>query len=132
MTDCPKIVQGTVRESSTPGSILKISPLDTYRGIPETKVETRWSRKPEPFLKGPIPVRILRDLDGKALKLYLAARHREDLSGGGPVTLTNQFLESWGISRSTKSDALRILESKGLVEVDRCPGRAVRVTVLGR
>ena len=132
MTDCPKIVQGTVRKSSTPGFLLKKSPIDLYTPIPERKIETRWSRKREPFLKGPIPVRVLQDLEGKALKLYLAARHREDLVGSSPVTLANQFLESWGICRSTKSDALRSLEAKGLIAVDRSPGRAVRVTVLRR
>ena len=145
MTDCPKSRQvlsenpaGTVRDSGTPGSILKKSPnkylLQTEnRGreaIPERKVETAWSRKPEPFLKGPIPVGALRILDGQALKVYLAVRHRADLAGGGAVVVTNSYLATWGVPRSTKSDALRTLEEKGLVVVDRSLGRAPRVTVL--
>ena len=143
MTDCPKSRQvlsenpaGTVRDPSTPGPLLKKSTngylfnTSEVERIPERKVKTLWSRKSEPFLKGPISIGALQILDGQALKLYLAVRHKADLAGGGTVTITNPYLEAWGIPRSTKSDALRVLEDKGLVTIDRRPGRAVRVTVL--
>ena len=75
---------------------------------------------------------IVQELPGQELKLYLAARHKADLAGGGAVKLTNAYLARFGIPRSTKSDVLRRLEAKGYISVGKGPGRACLVTVLKR
>ncbi len=133
MTKCPESGQGSVRYQGTPGPFLREYPIDNSIGrIPERRIATRWTRKREPFLKGPITWSIVEQLSGQALKVYLAIRHRADLAAGDTAVLTNDYLQACGVPRSTKSDALRILEDKGLVAVDRRRGRAVRVTVLRR
>ena len=68
-------------------------------------------------------------LPGRALALYLAVRHRADLTRGQAVTLPTAYLRDWGIDRHAKARGLAALENAGLVTVERRPGRSVGVTV---
>jgi hypothetical protein len=50
-------------------------------------------------------------------------------SGGQPVVLSNVLSKAEGLSRRSKWRALAELESLGLVQVKRHPGRAPRLTL---
>ncbi|QGY03622.1 hypothetical protein MMSR116_18300 [Methylobacterium mesophilicum SR1.6/6] len=84
------------------------------------------------FLKGPIPLESLAvasRLPGKALAVYIALRHRCDLEGKNTVSLPAALLRSFGVDRDSKARALRVLENAGLIQVERTPGRAARITL---
>lgn len=102
----------------------------------EVEVETRWSSRRATmggrFLKGPIAmadIAVAAKLPGRALAVYLAARHRADLTRCTAVTLPRSLLADLGVDKSAKARALRHLEEAGLVTVARTVGRSARVTV---
>jgi DNA-binding MarR family transcriptional regulator len=84
------------------------------------------------FLKGPISLSVLCEasrLPGQALALYLAIRHRRDLTGNDTVTVPAGLLQSFGIDKDAKSRALKQLSLLGLVTVQQHRGRSARITL---
>lgn len=78
------------------------------------------------FLKGPIPLNWLRvaaRLPGKALNVSLAIRWHHDMAAGTPIKISKKAMDLFGFSADASHDALRRLESAGLVEVTRLPGQ---------
>lgn len=106
--------------------------------IPDTEVVTdvlraAQARRAERFLKGPILMREIATaarLPGAALALFLAARHRADLTRKSTVTLPYDLLNQLGLSRDAKARGLRQLEAAGLVRVERVAGRSARVALV--
>jgi DNA-binding transcriptional ArsR family regulator len=93
------------------------------------------SRRRERFLKGPILMRhigVANRLSGQALALFLAIRHRMDLTGKPVVTLPRSLLDELGVSKDAKSRGLRVLEGAGLIVVDRSKGKATRAGLVRR
>jgi DNA-binding transcriptional ArsR family regulator len=84
------------------------------------------------FLKGPIPLSLIcaaARLPGQSLALYLAVRHRSDLTRSDSVTVPAALLRSFGIDKDAKSRALKLLAAEGLVKVEQRRGRSARVTL---
>ncbi len=109
------------------------------RDVSETEVETVWTKKQRRknlsrFLKGPIPLTALQHaarMPGKALALYLAIRHRADLTSTSTVSLPTSYLKVWGIDKDAKRRAIAALAQAGLIRiVDRRPGHTVVVALL--
>ena len=108
------------------------------RDVSETEVETVWAKKQRRknlsrFLKGPIPLTALQhaaQMPGKTLALYLAIRHRADLTSTSTVSLPASYLNAWGIDKDAKRRAIASLEQAGLIETtERRAGRSVKVTI---
>ena len=109
------------------------------RDVSETEIETVWAKKQRRnhvsrFLKGPIPLTALQSaalMPGKTLALYLAIRHRADLTSTSTVSLPTRYLNDWGIDKDSKRRAIAALAQTGLIRiVDRRPGHAVRVALV--
>ena len=87
----------------------------------------------EPFLKGPIPMAWLKlaaELPGKALHLGIAIWWLYPMSKTRTFRLTRKALDYVGISRDAAYDALRRLEERRLVRVERLPGQRPKVQIL--
>jgi DNA-binding transcriptional ArsR family regulator len=84
------------------------------------------------FLKGPVPWDwIIRasELPGRALIVGLCLWRLSGAVGNRTVTFGNAELQPFGIDRAAKSRALAVLESAGLVTVERKRGRLPIVTL---
>ena len=84
------------------------------------------------FLKGPILMRdiaVAAKLPGKALAVYLAIRHRIDLTRSAAVKLPARLMFELGVGKDAKARALRQLEAAGLVIVERKRGRSPVITI---
>jgi hypothetical protein len=100
--------------------------------VEEIEVTPEHPRRPDRFLKGPIPwapLSAAARLPGKAMAVFLAIHHRTALTGNATVTLPSALLSGLGVDRDAKSRALHALENAGLVTVERVAGRAARVTL---
>ena len=78
------------------------------------------------FLKGPIPLdwlRVAARLPGKALHVALAIRWHHDMAAGTSIKISKKAMDLFGFSVDACHDAVRRLESAGLIEVDRLPGQ---------
>jgi hypothetical protein len=87
----------------------------------------------EPFLKGPIPMAWLKsaaELPGKAFQLGIAIWWLRPMSKSENFKLTKKALDYVGISRDATYDALKRLEARGLIRVQRSPGRRPIVGIL--
>jgi hypothetical protein len=85
------------------------------------------------FLKGPIPWRELSTaacMPGKALAVFVAIHHRVALTGMATVTLPKALLMELGVSRDAKARALRDLEGRSLISVERASGRTAKIRLL--
>jgi DNA-binding transcriptional ArsR family regulator len=105
-----------------------IQPGEASFGRSETKIRHHRSR----FLKGPVPWDwIIRasELPGRALIVGLCLWRLSGAVGNRTVTLGNAELQPFGIDRAAKSRALTVLESAGLVTVERKRGRLPIVTL---
>jgi hypothetical protein len=69
-------------------------------------------------------------LSGQALALFLAIRHRMDLTGKPMVTLPRGLLDELGVSKDAKSRGLRLLGGAGILVVDRSKGRTARIGLI--
>jgi DNA-binding transcriptional ArsR family regulator len=65
-----------------------------------------------------------------AIELLELSRDRLHWTGKRTVKLSTTKLAKLGITRRIKHRTLRALERRGLVEIERAPGRAPLVTVL--
>ena len=89
--------------------------------------------KKDLFLRGPIPLRWLGEaaqLPGKTLHVALALWWLHGMSQGRSFKLTRTALEQFQIARDTAGDALVRLEQRGLISVERKPGRRPIVFIL--
>jgi hypothetical protein len=111
--------------------------LSGIEEVAEVEIETaalsrRRRKRQSRFLKGPISLAALQSaavLPGKALAVYLCIRHRCDMTGRSTITLPASLLADFGIRRDTKARALRDLETAGLIDVARAPGRSAGITL---
>lgn len=86
-----------------------------------------------PFLKGPIPMDWLSatsKLPGKAFNLGIAIWWLANMANTKTVKLTARALNYVGISRDATSDALKRMEVRGLIRVQRLPGQRPIVEIL--
>ena len=86
-----------------------------------------------PFLKGPIPMAWLNEaakLPGKAINLGLAIWWLAGMAQTKTFKLTGKALDQLGVSRDTAADALKRLEGRGLIRVQRAPGQRPTVEIL--
>jgi len=84
------------------------------------------------FIKGPLPLDWMQHaarLPGKTLQVALALWYLAGLQKSHTVKLASKPLETMGVSRDAKYDALARLVSAGLVAVDQKPGQAPIVTL---
>ena len=89
--------------------------------------------KPIPYVKGPIPkdwISRCSLLGGKSLNVGMALWWVQGMINSRKIALTRQVRKEWAVGRSSASYALSLMEKAGLVEVERHPGRAPRVTIL--
>ena len=86
------------------------------------------------FVKGPIPVVWIEAAcrpGGKVSQVAWAIWFRFGATDPKePIAITPQFLRRFSVGRNAGNRALRLLESEGLIRVDRRRGRSPRVTVL--
>jgi DNA-binding transcriptional ArsR family regulator len=105
--------------------------------IPAVEIETGALREAKRrhagrFLKGPIlmsDIAVAAKLPGKALAVYLAIRHRIDLTRSAAVKLPARLMFELGVGKDAKARALRQLETAGLVTVERKRGRSPVITI---
>ena len=86
-----------------------------------------------PFLKGPIPMAWLNEaakLPGKAINLGLAIWWLAGMAQTKTFKLTGKALDQLGVSRDAAADALKRLEGRGLIRVQRAPGQRPTVEIL--
>jgi hypothetical protein len=84
------------------------------------------------FIKGPLPLDWMQRaarLPGKTLQVGLTLWYLAGLQKSQTVKLASKQLESMGVSRDAKYDALARLVASGLVTVNQKPGRAPIVTL---
>jgi hypothetical protein len=89
--------------------------------------------KPIPYIKGPIPhdwISRCSKLGAKCLNVGMALWWVQGMTNNPTVALTSQVRREWAVGRSSASYALKLMEKAELVEVERHPGRAPRVTIL--
>ena len=87
----------------------------------------------DPFLKGPIPMAWLNEaakLPGKAINLGLAIWWLAGMAQTKTFKLTGKALAQLGVSRDAAADALKRLEGRGLIRVQRAPGQRPTVEIL--
>ncbi len=87
------------------------------------------------FIKGPIPVNWICSASkapGRVLQVALALWHLSCLTKSTKVKMQRKWREVFGFSEKAYSHALRILESKGLVNVERLSGQTPVVTIFIR
>ena len=124
-----------------PGASYYKSPIQFQKSIaddiPAIEVETAAlrqvrQRRAGRFLKGPIPmsdIAAAAKLPGKVLAVYLAVRHRADLTRSAAVTLPASLMHELGVDKDALARALRQLEAAGLVTVERKRGRSPVITI---
>jgi hypothetical protein len=87
----------------------------------------------EPFLKGPISIAWLSRaafLPGKAINVALAIQWIFGMSANNPIKLTKKSMVIFNFSSDAANDALRRLESEGLISVQRHPGQRPWIEVV--
>ncbi len=86
-----------------------------------------------PFLKGPIPMAWLNataKLPGKTLNVGIAIWWLAGMAKTKTFKLTGKALKQLEVSRDAASDALKRLEARGLIRVQRSPGQRPTVEIL--
>jgi hypothetical protein len=84
------------------------------------------------FLRGPVPwtwLSVAAQLPGKALHVALIIRFLDGFKQTGIVSLSPARLKEFSVSRWAGYRALDALAGAGLVNVERHPGRAAKVTI---
>ncbi|CUI27238.1 hypothetical protein [Achromobacter kerstersii] len=97
---------------------------------PGKQVATKQSR---PFIKGPIGldwIGAAARLPGKSLHVALALQYLAGLQRAKTVKLNAKTLDTLGVARDAKYEALRRLELAGLISTKAKPGRQAIVTLL--
>jgi hypothetical protein len=105
------------------------------REVPTSASRRARQRRPEPFLRGPIPVRLIGavlDLPGRPLPVLLAIWHRVALTGKPWVSLPASVMADFRFDRTVKARALAELERAGLIRAKRTPGRPVKVSLVSK
>ncbi|WP_369720183.1 hypothetical protein AB8Z38_23645 [Bradyrhizobium sp. LLZ17] len=103
------------------------------REIPTALALARAERLRGRFLKGPIPLAAIcraAQLPGQSLALYLAIRHRCDLTRSSCATVPAELLGALGIDKDAKSRAIKHLASAGLVTVEQRRGRSAKIAIV--
>jgi hypothetical protein len=107
------------------------APIHSIPAREERVRKARW--KSGNFLKGPLSwewIKSAAKTNGSALFVALAIRHFCDLKKAKTIKVSLEDLRSSVVSRSAASRALRRLEARGLIEIDRGSGRLLGLRVL--
>jgi hypothetical protein len=107
--------------------------LPSIPSISKSEIAFPPKRKYKKFLRGPIPLiwlSMAAQLSGKALNLGIALWYLAGLTKSFTVKPTRATLTLFGMSRWSVSRNLRLLESAGLVTVERHNGKAPLVTIV--
>ena len=106
--------------------------------IPTKRVDIdsslRRNKVNEYFVKGPIPLRWLRQagaLPGKAFTLGILLFWSYGMNPNRPIKVTRQSLKNFSISEDAYRDGLKRLEEAGLVSVSRPPGQRAIIQLNG-
>ena len=105
--------------------------IETTTFIPDCLKQERKRKKPEPFIKGPIPLDWMQKAckaGGAELALYLSYKH--GLLGSKTIHLKPSEVATFGLSNKTRRYQTEKLESAGLVEVIREQSQAPHLTIL--
>ena len=87
--------------------------------------------KPRKKLYAKVPLSILEEIPAKYFSKMLVLLYAYGRMGREEwFTLSSKVLEKYGITRREKSKALQVFEEAGVVELDKKPGRAVRIKLL--
>jgi hypothetical protein len=100
---------------------------------PTPRQRRRRSRRPDRFLKGPVPWPWLLSamvLPGKALAVGLMLWLQSGITGNRTLTFCLSRAAGDGIPMTTARRAMKALERAGLVSIRRMPGRGLEVTIL--
>ncbi len=85
------------------------------------------------FIKGPLPldwIQAAARMPGRTLQVALVLWYLAGLKKSDTVRLSSEQMDTVGVSRDAKYDALQRLSAAGLVSVDQRPGRAPLVTLV--
>jgi hypothetical protein len=91
-------------------------------------------KRTEPFLQIPHKAPVAggkAGAGGRQLLVWLYIHHRVWADKRSTVTVGNQTLSTWGVSRKVKYTALRKLEDAGLIRVEWRENRNPLVTLVG-
>jgi hypothetical protein len=77
-----------------------------------------------------VAVAIAKAMNSPAIMVWYQIVYLTWKGRGGPVTLANKKLKSWGVSRDVKTRVLRDFEKAGLIRVERRPRKSPRIIVL--
>ena len=105
------------------------------REIPTSASLRARQRRSDPFLRGPIPVRLIglvMDLPGRPLPVLLAIHHRVALTGRPWVSLPPGTMADFRIGRTAKARGFAELERAGLIRVKRTNGRTTLVALASK
>ena len=139
--------EATLSRRDTPSHIVKNLHKDRYdvadevgrsshvacAEVPTASLKASRQRRDQRFLKGPISIGLLGQLarlKGNCLTLYIAAKHRADLTEFAVVTIPAHTREQFGLSRKSFASALIRLEQAGFIKVARAAGRSPRIELL--
>ena len=107
--------------------------LETMPGADTPGMAKRRQKQAEVFIKFPKKILAGKLADTKLRATWPVILCLLDLSWkreSATVTLSNEVLKEWGVSRWRKSEALKELEAKKLVRVESAGKKAPRVTLL--
>jgi hypothetical protein len=102
-----------------------VDPFELYRE------PAKLSKRRKHFIM--LPFTWLERLSGAAGQTYALALHllyRDWKTNGAPIKLANGMLKIDGIGRTTKHRALVDLERRGLISVERRPGKSPTIRLL--
>jgi hypothetical protein len=108
--------------------------LESFR-LPESEVRpartpAKILKRREHFIKVPFSwVERLSGASGQVIRLALLLLYLHWKSRGAPIKLANGMLKIDGIGRTTKWRALLELERRGLISIERRPGKSPWVSV---
>jgi hypothetical protein len=106
--------------------LMYVPPSDQIRVGTPPKI----AKRREHFIM--VPFGWLERLDGASGKAYALALHLLYLdwkAKGAPIKLANSMLKIDGVSRASKWRALVRLESRGLISIERRPGKSPLITL---
>lgn len=97
------------------------------------KRDSKRPRRIEPFLQVPHKALVTGSAvlrSSKQFLVWLYVFHRVWADKSNTVTVANKILNSWGVRRDQKTQALRLLEEAGLIRVQWREKRSPLVTLL--
>lgn len=89
-------------------------------------------RKGRPFIKGPVDLEWIQgaaSAGGKALEVALEIWRLRGLKCADCFKINLSRLQGWGVTRSSGSRAIKVLEAKGLISTVKRPGNCIEISL---